>query len=299
MSETQSFSQTQILAEGLIFPEGPRWRDGKLYFSDIHANTVKTCDARGNVEDFVVLPPPHRPSGLGFMPNGDLLIVAQPHLIMRYGQGGLRTVADLAGLVPANCNDMVVDAKGRAYVGNVGYNFRDPTVTPVTAPLVLVPPDGPPRVVAEGLGFPNGAVITPDGKTLIIGETNAARFSAFTIEEDGSLSDRRVWACFDDQGFTSANRATRKRPDGCALDAEGAIWFASPGMDKVFRVREGGEITHMITPSQPVYACMLGGDDRKTLFVLTAKTHMIEEAIAARRGRIETVQVDVPGAGIP
>lgn len=291
---------TTILAEGLLFPEGPRWRDGKLYFSDIHDRAVKTCDLDGAVEVVVAMPPPHRPSGLGFMPNGDLLIVAQPYSVMRLGADGeLTTVADLEGLAPANCNDMVVDARGRAYIGSVGYNFRDPSVTPVPAPLVLLPPDGPPRIVAEGLGFPNGAVITPDGRTLIVGETNAAQFTAFTIEEDGSLSNRRIWARFDDQGFTSANRATRKRPDGCALDAEGAIWFASPGMDKVFRAREGGEITHTLTPSQPVYACMLGGPDRRTLFVLTARTHMIEEAIAARSGRIETIPVDVPGAGIP
>ena len=292
-------ADTDLLVEGLIFPEGPRWRDGRLYFSDIHDERVKSCDMDGRIEEVVHMPPGRKPSGLGFAPDGALLIVAQPHFLMRLGPEGLSVVADVGHLVTANCNDMVVDARGRAYIGYVGYNFRDPAAKPRLADLVLVTPDGASRIVAKDLGFPNGAVVTPDGERLIVGETNAAQFSSFRIEADGSLSDRQVWARFDDQGFTTANRATRMRPDGCCLDAAGAIWFASPGMDKVFRVEPGGKVTHTLTPSQPVYACMLGGPDRRTLFVLTAKTHMIDEAIAARSGRIEVVRVEIAGAGIP
>jgi sugar lactone lactonase YvrE len=204
----------------------------------------------------------------------------------------------MSSLVANFCNDMVVDGNGRAYVGNLGFDFRAPKPELHTAELVMVEPDGRARVVADGLGFPNGSVVTPDGRTLIVGETYAARFTAFDIESDGSLRNRRVWAQFDELGFCAHN-GPRIRPDGCCLDAEGAIWLASPGIDQVLRVREGGEITHRITPSQVPYACMLGGPDRKTLFVLTATTHAVPQVITARSGRIETALVDVAGAGFP
>lgn len=292
-------TDTQALAEGLVFPEAPRWHDGKLWFSDIHDRRVKTCDLRGRIETVVELEKGEVPSGLGFLPDGRLLIVAAvAKRLLRLERGELRVHADLSGLVANYCNDMVVDAKGRAYVGNLGFDFRaaQPELHP--AEIVCVDADGSARVVAEGLGFPNGSVVTPDGRSLIIGETYAARFTAFDIEQSGLLSNRRVWAAFDGLGFCAAT-VPRVRPDGCCLDAEGAIWVASPGLDEVLRVKQGGEITHRVKPSQIPYACMLGGPDRRTLFVLTATTHAVRQVREARSGRIETVQVDVPGAGLP
>lgn len=292
-------SETRIIAEGLIFPEGPRWRDGKLWFSDIHDRKVKTVTPEGKLEVVVEIPQPNRTSGLGFLPDGRLLIVASPDKIMRLDPAGLTTVVDLSTLVEHGCNDMVVDGRGNAYVGNLGYDFRAPNPVPATAPLILVKPDGSARIVAEGLAFPNGSVVTPDGKTLIVGETNAARFTAFDIEEDGSLSNRRIWAQFDDRGFTLEGREERVRPDGCCLDAEGAIWLASPGRNEVIRTLPGGKITHRVKPSQIPYACMLGGPGRKTLFICTAPTHVTPDVIDLKSGRIEVMAVDVGGAGIP
>jgi sugar lactone lactonase YvrE len=291
--------ETRALAEGLIFPEAPRWHDGKLWFSDIHDRRVKTCDLSGQVESVVTLPKPERPSGLGFLPDGRLLIVGcMARQILRLDPGGLRVHADLSHLVANYLNDMVVDARGRAYVGNLGFDFRAADAVLQPADIVAVDPDGSARVVADGLGFPNGSVVTPDGRTLVIGETYAARFTAFDIDESGSLSNRRVWAQFDALGFC-ADGGTRVRPDGCCLDAEGAIWVASPGLNEVLRVREGGEIVQRVRPSQIPYACALGGPDRRTLFVLTASTHTLPAVVEARSGRIETLSVEVPGAGLP
>ena len=276
-----------MLIDGLKFPEGPRWRDGKLWFSDMHDLRVFTVDLSGAVE--VVAEVPKQPSGLGFAPDGDLLIVSMlDRSLLRLRAGALTVVADLSALAPAQCNDMVVDSQGRAYVGNFGAEHAagmgrfEPTV------LVLVDLDGMCRVVADGLAFPNGAVITPDGGTLIVGESWGARLTAFDIADDGSLSNRRVWA-----------ELTGALPDGCCLDAENAIWVASPITREVVRVREGGEITHRVSTDQMAIACMLGGDDRKTLFLLTAPSVEPKKCQAERGARVETLEVDVPGAGFP
>jgi sugar lactone lactonase YvrE len=183
---------------------------------------------------------------------------------------------------------MVVDQQGRAYIGNFGFDLN--AQAPFSpAEVVLVTPDGQARVVADEMAFPNGSVITPDGKTLIVAETFGARLSAFHIEADGSLCNRRIWANIEG-AF----------PDGICLDAEGAIWVASPaGKTGVMRVCEGGEITHRIDVATQAYACMLGGSQRKTLFILTSETINPDGARAKANGRIEIAQVDVPGAGLP
>jgi sugar lactone lactonase YvrE len=182
---------------------------------------------------------------------------------------------------------MVVDAQGRAYIGNFGFDLfvGEP---PKPAEIVLVTPEGKARVVARDMEFPNGSVITPDGRTLIVGESFGARLTAFDIESDGSLSRRRVWA-----------ETPGASPDGICLDEETAIWAASPLSDELLRVCEGGRITHRIRPGARPYACMLGAPDRRTLFILTAETHIPEEAVAKRSGRIETLRVEVAGAGLP
>jgi sugar lactone lactonase YvrE len=279
MSET-------ILVEGLVFLEGPRWHDGRLYFSDMHAQRVMTVDESGKLETIVKVP--GRPSGLGWDPQGRLLIVSMTdRRLLRLDGAELSEVADLSGLVSFPCNDMVVDAQGRAYIGNFGFDFEAGD-TPCGTDLILVAPDGATRVVASDLEFPNGSVITPDGGTLIVGESLGRRYTAFDIESDGSLTNRRVWA--------ELGKAT---PDGCCIDAECGIWAASPGTREVLRVLEGGEVTQRIPTQQQAIACMLGGADRRTLFILSAGSVAREECQRNRDARIITTRVEIPGAGWP
>jgi sugar lactone lactonase YvrE len=271
----------------LAFPESPRWHDGALWFSDFYTHRVQRVGLNGRRETVVEVP--GQPSGLGWLPDGRLLVVSMTdRRLLRLDAQGLTEVADLSALAPFHCNDMVVDAKGRAYIGNFGFDFAS-RQAPRSTGLILVQPDGQARLVAQDLHFPNGTVITPDGRTLIIGETYAARLTAFDIAEDGSLSGRRVWAALD-----------KTSPDGICLDAEGAIWLASPTSREVIRVREGGEVTHRLpTPGQAV-ACMLGGPDRRTLFVLTGKVMVTpEQSRENLTGMIYTLPVSVPGVGRP
>lgn len=278
--------ETRVLLDGLVFGEGPRWHDGKLWFSDMHAHRVMTVNLDGKTETVVEVP--GQPSGLGWLPDGRLLVVSMTdRRLLRLDPDGLTEAADLRELASYHCNDMVVDRQGRAYIGNFGFDLiaRQPFAP---AEIVLVTPDGNARVVADEMAFPNGSVITPDGRTLIVGETYSARLTAFDIKPDGSLTGRRVWAQLE-----------QAVPDGICLDAEGAIWVASPMSAEVLRVREGGEVTHRIKVSTQAYACMLGGPERRTLFVLTAETTNPDEARAKKSGRVETVEVDIPGAGLP
>jgi len=270
--------KTEIFLEGLKFPEGPRWHDEKLWFSDMDAKKVMTVDLKGNAETIIEME--DSPSGLGWLPDGTLLIVSmEDQLLLRLTPDGLKEVADLSSLATYRCNDMVVDKKGRAYVGNFGFNYQNERFKP--AEIILVKPEGDAQVAADKLAFPNGTVITPDDKTLIVAETFASKLTAFDILDDGLLEGRRVWANL--QSMT---------PDGICLDAEGGIWIASPGSGKVFRVLEGGKVTHEVKVSTQAYACMLGGIDRCSLFVATSTADQAE-------GRIEIVRVDIPGAGLP
>jgi sugar lactone lactonase YvrE len=281
-----SANKTNVLLDGLAFPESPRWHDGKLWFSDMFMHQVMTVTADGKAE--TVLSVPQQPSGLGWLPDGRMLVVSMhDRRLLRLDPAGLTVVAELGDMAHFHCNDMVVDRHGRAYIGNFGFDYeaKQPAKTTV---LILVAPDGKKRVVAEDMLFPNGSVITPDGGTLIVAETYARRLTAFTITQDGSLTGRRVWAKLE--GATA---------DGICLDAEGAIWVASPVSSEVVRVREGGEITHRIAVETQGIACMLGGEDRRTLFILSAPLVAAEEGRKLKRGRIETARVDVPGAGLP
>ena len=275
-----------VLLDGLYFPEGPRWHDGRLWFSDFYAHEVVAVDLQGRRETIVAVP--EQPSGLGWLPDGRLLVVSmKDRKVMRLDPDGLKVHADLRHLAAFNCNDMVVDTDGRAYVGNFGFNHYIGE-KPAPAPLIRVDPDGAASLAAEGLMFPNGTVITPDGGTLIVGETRGKRLTAFDRAADGGLSNKRVWADLGDN-----------YPDGICLDAEGAIWVADPRNNMVIRVLEGGEVTDTVsTADLGAFACMLGGDDRCTLFVCTAKMSG-PGAAETRSGRIEMVGVDVPGAGLP
>ncbi len=277
----------ETLLDGLTFGEGPRWRDGRLWLSDMHDHTVLTVDLDGKRED--VLHVEGKPSGLGWLPDGRLLVVSMTdrRLLRREADGRLVPHAELAALTGGDCNDMVVDAVGRAYVGNFGFDFEHGG-KPQRTCLVRVDPDGAASVAATELSFPNGTVVTPDGRTLVVGESFAGCLTAFTIGADGALSDRREWAKLD--GAV---------PDGICLDAEDAIWVASPVSNELLRVREGGAVTHRIPTGRPAIACMLGGPDRRSLFALTADTTRAAEAVAKRSARVEVSRVEIPGAGLP
>jgi sugar lactone lactonase YvrE len=277
---------TKILLGGLCFPEGPRWHEGKLWFSDMHGHKVMALGLDGAAQTIVEVPA--APSGLGWLPDGRLLVVSmEDRRLLRLDPGGLTEVADLHRFATFHCNDMVVDAQGRAYVGNFGFDLHG-GAHPVPTVLTLVLPNGDARVVADELMFPNGTVITPDGRTLIIGESFGPRLSAFDIQPDGSLRNRRIWAPLD-----------RTVPDGICLDAEGAVWVASPISNEVVRVVEGGTITQRIPIEMQAFACMLGGPQRRHLFICTASTSDPPQCRARRDGRIEVVEVDVAGAGLP
>ena len=278
----------RVVVDGLAFAEAPRWHDGALWWSDMHGGQVGRL-ADGKIE--AVCQVPMRPSGLGWLPDGRLLVVsmADKRLMRLEADGTLAVHADLSGLVPRRLNDMVVDAAGRAYVGNFGFELDDGGEPPAPTVLVRVDPDGAASVAADDLMFPNGTVITPDGRTLIVGETFAGRLTAFDIAADGGLSGRRVWAQLPERAV----------PDGICLDADGAIWVASPGTDECLRMREGGAVAARIATGRPAYACMLGGPDRRTLFVCTADSHNPERQRTERNGRMEAFDVDVAGAGLP
>jgi len=275
---------------GLKFTESPRWHDGKLWFLDIHDKGIKTVDPSGAVRTVHELP--FIPNAFGITPEGTMVVGdAFQRQIHRVAGAGLQLVADISGLTTFCLSDGIVDAKGRLYVGDIGYNFMDPAAKPVdTCVIVLVDTDGRASVVADALSFPNGMVITPDGRTLIVGETLGHRLTAFDIQEDGSLGNRRVWA----------QLPSSVGPDGICLDAEGAVWCANPeGSDSVVRVREGGEIADRIPLDTHAYAVMLGGPERKHLFISASDSHDPVEIHRNPSATFRVVEVDVAGAGIP
>ncbi|WP_258558147.1 SMP-30/gluconolactonase/LRE family protein [Rhodococcus sp. AG1013] len=279
----------ETITTGLAFPECPRWREGRLWFSDIYRGVVLRLDpATGEVERVVEVP--GQAGGLGFLPDGRLLVASvQERKVYRLEDDGTLTVhADLHGIAPWHLNDMAVDASGRAYVGNYGDDSAPPA-PPFPADLAMVEPDGTAHVVATEMLFANGMVITPDGATLIVAETRASpgRLTAFTIEADGSLVNRRTLVEFDDAAVL---------PDGIALDAEGSVWVASPFNQEVIRVTAAGEVAERIAVPHP-YAVALGGEDGRDLFVCTADTWVPEDAIRIGGGAIRRLRVQVPGAG--
>ena len=283
------------LLGGLCFPEAPRWRDGRLFFSDMHAHWIMSVDETGESERIAEIG--QQPSGIGWRPDGTMLVVSMVDRKVLALNGGERwAVADLCDLATGHCNDMVVDRKGRAYVGNFGFDLHAPGValTPDIMPtlpkadLVMIDADDRVRVAATGLAFPNGMVVTPDGGTLIVAETMAGRLTAFDVAEDGSLHRRRSWAELD--GLA---------PDGICLDEAGGIWVASPFSNECLRVEEGGSVTHRIAADRGCFACMLGGADGRTLFACTAAEFEPARARALMAGRIERASAPFARAGLP
>lgn len=277
----------ETVLDGLAFPECPRWHDESLYFSDMHDGKVWRLFPSGEATKLYDVP--KFPAGLGWLPDGSLEIVSMiDRRLLRCTSNGPSPYADLSSIATGNANDMVIDREGRAYIGNFGFDLNA-GATPCGTRLIAVEPDGRVRAVADDMWFPNGMVITPDGRTLIVAETFANRLTAFDIKSGGSLTNRRVFAPLE--GIY---------PDGICLDAENAVWVSCAGGNKTIRVAEGGKITHEIPhEGRHSYACMLGGADRRDLYICTAEDHLPDKTLKLRSGKIERMRVDVPGAGLP
>jgi sugar lactone lactonase YvrE len=296
-------SRLTELATGAFF-ESPRWHDGRWYVSDFGRRVVVAVTETG--EEETILAVPRQPGGLGWRADGTMLVVSRKdHKLLQCPPGGdVEVLAELGHLCGGSLNDMVVDEAGRAWVGDTGFDVadRDAPVRPTT--LKRVDPDGTVAVVADGLICPNGAVITPDGATLIVGESFACRYTAFTIGADGSLTDRRVWAELAAlpplETFGKALAETGVAPDGCGLDAEGQIWSADGVGGRCIRIAEGGAITDEIRvpDGMHAYACMLGGADGRTLVVCVNPDFSGADGPAAK-AQLLTARVDVPRAGCP
>ena len=287
-----------VVREGLGFGEGPRWHDGRLWYSDFYRHGIFSMAADGS-DEVLEHEVPTQPSGLGWLPGGDLLCVSMTdQKVLRFHDGEVTTFADISEYCVFWANDMVVSPTGYSYVGNFGFDLdarlaelgveRFMAEPPPSTNLVVLGPDGVIVQVVPDMDFPNGTVITPDGATLIIGETFGSKHTAFDIGADGTLANRRVWAPLE-----------MAATDGMCLDAEGQIWFANALTHQCVRVAEGGEVTGTVHCSQRAFACVLGGDDRRTLFVMTAGSSDRFEIAERTEGRIEAVRVDVAGAGTP
>jgi sugar lactone lactonase YvrE len=267
------------LANGFCFGEGPRWFEGLLWFSDMLGEAVHTANLHGDMTTLRLAG--HAPSGLGFRPDGSLLITStENRQVLRYDGETVATVADLSGIVPADLGDMVVDDLGRAYVGS---QAREGGV------VVRVDPDEMMTVVAEDLDFPNGMVITPDRTTLIVAESIGRRLTAYTIGADGSLSNRRIFA----DGLDGP-------PDGICLDAEGGVWTSMTLANQFDRIVEGGTVTDRIgMGDRTAIACALGGPERRTLFMLSSTSAYPQRLVGTKLSRLDATIVDIPGAGLP
>lgn len=288
---------------GYTFFESPRWHDGQLWLSDFYTQQIVRVTLQGEVTPVAEVP--EQPSGMGWLPDGRLLVVSvrDRRILRQEADGKLVTHADLSSVALGHLNDMVVDAQGRAYVGNFGFDLMGGG-TPQTATLARVDPDGSVQVVATDLYFPNGSMITPDGQTLIVGETMGNRISAFDIRADGSLGPRRDWARFGElpalTDMASVLRSLSAAPDGATLDADGAVWFADAVGHRVVRMAPGGEVLESrSTGEQGAFACTLGGPDGCTLFVCVAPDFYEHARRAAREAAVWTTTVSVPGAGRP
>lgn len=284
---------------GFGFLEAPRWREGRIWLSDFYTHRVLSAleDGSGLRTEAEV---PHQPAGLGWLPDGRLLVVSMidRKVLRREADGTLVTHADLSSHAAGYTNDMVVDAAGRAYVGNFGFDLMGGAPLESTS-LHRVDPDGTVTEVAADLWFPNGSVITPDS-VLIVNETFGNRCTAFDLTPDGQLANRRTWAQFgplpSDRAIEKVLASTTVGADGCCLDAEGALWIADATGGRLIRVREGGEISDELRSDSPVYACALGGADGRTLYACAAPDFDATARAAAQEATLVAYRVEVPAA---
>jgi sugar lactone lactonase YvrE len=281
----------QVLTTGIAFGESPRWHDDRLWVSDWGAQEILAIDLDGNSEAMVQVDFPSFPMCFDFLPDGRLLIVSgrQGLLLRREPDGSLVTHADLTGLADTKhpWNEIVVDGRGNAYVNNQGFDFPGGEFAPGT--IALLKPDGSARQVADGIAFPNGMAVTDDNSTLICAESYGKKLTAFDIAADGSLSNKRVWADLGD-GV----------PDGICIDADGAVWYADVPNQRCVRVAEGGEVLQTIALDRGGFACMLGGDDGRTLFMVAQQwSGPANMRSGERTGQVLTAAAPAPAAGWP
>jgi len=288
MSSTHGLMpEVQPLTTGLLLGESPRWHDGRLWFADWGARELLVMDLAGRRE--VILRMSSVPFSIDWLPDGPLLIVSARDrlLLRREPDGTLVTHADLSQLSDCPWNEVVVDGRGNTYVNNIGFDFPGGEFAPGI--VALVTPDGVARQVADGVAFPNGMVVTPDNGTLILAESYGKKLTAFDIAVDGSLSNRRVWANLGDG-----------TPDGICLDAEGAVWYADVPNKRCVRVRAGGEVLQTVDLDRGCFACMLGGANRQTLFLMAAEWRGAANMHdATRTGQVLSVQAPAPHVGWP
>jgi len=284
---SSSKHEVQTLLTGRVFVESPRWHEGRLWFSDWLTREIIAVDLRGISE--VMYRVPTFPFSMDWLPDGRLLVTSGTEVLHGQSDGSLAPHADLANLSKKGLNEIVVDGRGNVYVNDVGFdlmageNFAPGFIALLTA-------DGTARQVADGIAFPNGMAVTPDDSTLIVAESYGRKLTAFDIARDGSLSNRRVWA---DLG--------NGVPDGICIDSDNAVWYGDVPNKRCVRVREGGEVLQVIDLDRGCFACMLGGEDRNTLFMMAAEWHGVSKmtAKAARTGKVVTVRAPSPGAGRP
>jgi len=295
-------AEFSTLIGGLSFTECPRWRGDRLYVTDRYTRRVLVLTDDGTVETFANTP--GLPAGIGFLPDGRLLIASMldRKILRREHDGSLAEHADLSAFAPWPINDMLVDHEGRAWVGQFGFDLFGGAPACTTS-LLCVMPNGAARAVADQLGFPNGMVLTPDYRTLIVAETTMNRLSAFAVT-GGGLGERRTWAAFGEPPTSTAVHEIAQQsavmPDGICLDAEGAVWVADVTHQRLIRVIEGGTIVdERKTDGVSVFACMLGGQDGRTLFACAAPTFDDAEASSNHRSSILMTRVGVPHAGLP
>jgi sugar lactone lactonase YvrE len=289
-----SWPRTEPFVDSLCFSECPRWHENRLWFSDFYDSAVFSVDPAGRRRLEVEVP--GQPAGLGWLPDGRLLAVSrlERRLYRREPDGTLAVHGELHPWATFHANDMVVTAGGRAYVGNFGFDLEafyagGPDAPAFTkAPIIRVDPDGRTEVATPTLSFPNGMVIFPGGRLLVVGESFAGRMTAFDIASDGTLSGQRVWAKLEGVA-----------PDGCCLDAEGCIWIANAGGPECVRVTQGGEVVDRVMTEEPCFACMLGGEDRRRLYCVIGPTSNPPDVDGLSLGRIVSARVAVPGAGLP
>jgi sugar lactone lactonase YvrE len=295
--------ELRTVVEGGKFFEGPRWHDGSWWASDFYRHTVSRYSADGR--ETVVVEVEGQPSGLGWLPDGSLVIVSMTdHRVLRFADGELSTLADLTAYCGGHLNDLVVDAAGHVFVGDFGFDLMRGE-NAATATLERIDPDGTVTVVADGLQFPNGSVITPDGGTLVVGETLGNRYTAWDLSPDGSLSNRRVWAQLGPEVTGTTTEEVLGQlviaPDGCALDAEGHIWAADAVGGRAVRLAPGGAVVDEVPAPDGlgIFACMLGGDDGRTLLLCSAPDFYEHNRVLANEALLLATEVDVPHAGRP